>query len=72
MSTTTVTCRFIWFERLAYVGTGTMRNSNATWDPRRHMYEELSMHPHQARRMMPGQQPGSDENVHQRGVCTDC
>ncbi|XP_065340873.1 cell adhesion molecule Dscam1 isoform X28 [Cloeon dipterum] len=47
---------------------GTMRNSNATWDPRRHMYEELSMNPHQARRMMPGQQPGSDENVHQRGM----
>ncbi|KAK3862534.1 hypothetical protein Pcinc_031611 [Petrolisthes cinctipes] len=38
-------------------GGGSGRNTHATWDPRRPMYEELSLHPPPGRRIPPGGPP---------------
>lgn len=42
------------------------RSPHATWDPRRHLYEELSLHPPGVRRLPPC--PGSDGTVNGRGM----
>lgn len=43
--------------------TGSYRG-HTTWDPRRHMYEELSVHPPGRGRLPPC--PSSDENIYHR------
>ncbi|XP_046388214.1 Down syndrome cell adhesion molecule-like protein Dscam2 isoform X11 [Ischnura elegans] len=43
---------------------------HATWDPRRHMYEELTLHPPggRGRLPLPPRPHGSDETIHRRGM----
>ncbi|KAG8223602.1 hypothetical protein J437_LFUL004126, partial [Ladona fulva] len=52
---------------------GSFRNGahpHATWDPRRHMYEELTLHPPggRGRLPLPPRPHGSDEIIHRRGM----
>ncbi|XP_071455023.1 cell adhesion molecule Dscam1 [Hetaerina americana] len=57
-------------DRIKRGGSFRSGHPHATWDPRRHMYEELTLHPPggRGRLPLPPRPHGSDETIHRRGM----